>query len=567
MAPFRRPTETEGRAATRLLLVAIIILGLYAGREVLAPLALALLLTVAALPVVDWLQRRGLPRVLSVVFALLVVVGIIGGVLYVVASQAFLLLAELPRYESELRAKLVQISSGSGPFDEVLRLLHRLGEVMRPTDTPALPAVAVIEAPSSPFTALFEALHVVLGPAAIVAITLLLMAFLLINREDVRDRALRLMGTDEIHRTTQAMQDATGRVGRFLLMQMAVNAGFGLAMGLGLWVLGVPNAPLWGVLGFALRFVPYLGAPLAAIFPILVAFATTDGWTTVILVAAWFVLVDVITSYVLEPLLYGASAGVTPLALLLSSIFWAALWGPVGLILAPAITACLVIAGRHLPGFGVFDILLGDSVPLSPPERFYQRLLAGDPNGAARLLASDAEQDGEITALRRLVQPAIIRIAADRPAADYGAALALRANRSLISALESVDTPLPGLVDILVLPAGGALDHAAAAMALAGLREAGWRAAGTARGDAPVKLVVLVMTGTLRAGRMDRAIADAREAGRQMLIFAPVDDGAAALAGFDPGLHAERDLEEMLAAVDERMAGVATPARLGVEAA
>lgn len=549
MAPFRRPTESEGRAATRLLLVAIVIYGLYAGREVLAPLALALLLTVASLPVVDWMQRVRLPRVPSVILVLLAVVGIIGGVLYLVASQAFLLLAELPRYESELRAKLLLISSGSGPIDEVMRLVNRLGQAVQ-TDGPAQPPVAVIQVAPSLFSELFAVLGAVLGPAAIIAITLLLMAFLLINREDVRDRALRLMGTGEIHRTTQAMQDATGRVGRYLLMQMAVNAGFGLAMGLGLWGLGVPNAPLWGVMGFALRFVPYLGAPLAAIFPILVSFAITDGWTTVILVAAWFIFVVAVVSYVLEPLLYGASAGVTPLALLLSSIFWAALWGPVGLILAPAITACLVIAGRHLPGFGLFDVLLGNGAPLSMPERFYQRLLAGDAPGAARLLAAEAEEDGEGAALRRLVQPAVERIVADRPSADYGAALALRATRALITALESLDTPLPGMVEVLVVPAGGALDRAVAAMAVAALRDAGWRAETAPRGDGVTPLAVLVLAGGLRPGRLARMMAETEKLARQVLLFAPVDEGAATLMAFDGTLRPERDLDALLAGVE-----------------
>lgn len=559
MAPFRPPIENEGRAATRLLLVAIVIYGLYAGREVLAPLALALLLTVASLPVVDFMQRIRVPRVPAVILVLLAVAGLIGGVLYVVATQAFVLLAELPRYESELRGKLQQISSGSGPINEVLRLLHRLGQSVQ-ADAPAPATVAVMQPESSLFAGLFEALGAVLGPAAIIAITLLLMAFLLINREDVRDRALRLMGTGEIHRTTQAMQDATGRVGRFLLMQLAVNAGFGLAMGLGLWGLGVPNSPLWGVMSFALRFVPYLGAPLAAIFPLLVAFATTDGWTTVVLVAAWFIFVDVIVSYVLEPLLYGASAGVTPLALLLSSIFWAALWGPVGLILAPAITACLAIAGRHLPGFGLFDVLLGDSVPLSPPERFYQRLLAGDAPGAARLLAAEAEEDGEGAALRRLVQPAIERIVADRTAEDFGAALAMRAARALIATLERADAPLPGLVEVVVMPAGGALDRAVAAMAVSALRDAGWRAGTAPRGDAAVPLVLLVMGGGLRPARLERIMAEARQVSAQMLLFAPTEEAAMALVALDAGLRPARTLEEVLAEVDAALGQELVPA-------
>jgi predicted PurR-regulated permease PerM len=547
MAPFHPPASQEGRAATRLLVAALVIFGLQAGRDILAPLALALLLTVAALPVVDWMQRLRVPIVPAVVAVLLAVLGLMGVVLYVLASQAFLLLEAMPRYENELRAKLVALGTGSGPVNEVLRLINRLGAATRPAEAPAVPVVMLAEPPTTPLAALGDVLGVVLAPAAITAITLLLMAFLLINRRDVRDRVLRLMGTEGMHRTTQAMQDATVRVGRFLLMQVMVNAVFGLGVALGLWGLGVPNAPLWGVLGFVLRFVPYLGAPLAALFPIMVAFATTEGWQTVLLVGAWFLLFDTVISYALEPWLYGASAGVTPLALVLSSIFWAALWGPIGLILAPAITACLAIAGRHLPALGFLDVLLGDEAALSPAEGFYQRLLAADARGAARLLANAATTEGEVAALRQLVEPAISRIAADRPAADYGAALATSATRALITAMATLELPAAGAVDVLVLPAGGALDRAAAAMAVAALREVGLAAGSTASGAA--SHVVLVVTTAMQPLRLERAMAQAHRMGREVLLFSPVEDGARVLARLEPPPPCLENLQALLEAL------------------
>jgi hypothetical protein len=331
-------------------------------------------------------------------------------------------------------------------------------------------------------------------------------------------------------------------------MQMAVNAVFGLGMGLGLWAMGVPNAPLWGVLSFALRFVPYLGAPLAALFPILVAFATTEGWTTVLLVAGWFLLFDTVITYVMEPLLYGQSAGVTPLALVLSTIFWGALWGPLGLILAPAITACLAIAGRHLPGLGFLDVLLGDDAPLAPEDRFYQRLLAADTRGAARQLTEAADRDSETQALRHLVEPAIIRIAADRPAADYGAALAMRATRALLGAMAALEVT-PSILakpDVVVLPAGGALDHAAAAMAMAALREMGLSVAGAAPPHGAAPLAVLVVTAAMQPARLERALADAAAAGREVVLFTPVEDGAQAMVGHAPELRRESSLSALL---------------------
>lgn len=550
MAPFHMPNESQGRATTRLLLIALIIGGLYVGRDILAPLALALLLTVAALPVVDAAQRRGLPRVPVVIAVLLVTIGVIAAVLYVVLSQALTLAEEMPRYETELLTKLRSISgSGSGLLQNLTGMAHRLGEVVSPTNGAPAQQVVVAQPRTEPFAALFEVVGVVLAPAAMVAVTLLLMAFLLMQREDVRDRLLRLLGTDEIHRSTRAMQDATDRIGRFLLMQLVVNAVFGLAMGLGLWALGVPNAPLWGVMSFVLRFVPYLGAPLAALFPILVAFATTEGWTTVLLVIAWFAIVDIIASYVAEPLLYGNSAGVTPLALILSSIFWASLWGPIGLILAPAITACLAILGRHAPALAYLDVMLGDREALSRGERFYQRLLAGDDRGAARLLATTAEAETESAALRVLVEPAISRLATDRPAENFGAGLASRASRTLMRALSESEAP-PGTLDVQLVAAGGSLDWAAAAMGAAALRDAGFSAGAQLPGAERTAVAVLVVANTMSPTRLGRMLAMASRAAPVVLVFAPVEEGATAMAAVDPEREVLRSLDELTEAIE-----------------
>lgn len=518
MAPFRPSRTPPDLMATRLLLAAIVIAGLYLGRDVLAPLALALLLTIAALPVAEWMQRRRVPRVAAALLILTVVAGVMLGLVQVVVTQAYLLLAELPRYEAELRTKLDALSGSSGPITEVARLIDRLGADMQPAPSQQ---VVVAAPPGSPFGAALGAAKLVLGPLAMLAITLLLMAFLLVQREDVRDRALRLAGVDEMPRTTRAMQEATHRVGRFLLMQMVVNACFGLGMGVGLYALGVPNAPLWGVLGFALRFVPFLGAPLSALFPLVMAFATTPGWTTVILVVVLFAVVDIVVTYVLEPWLLGHSVGITPLALVLSSLFWAALWGPVGLILTPALTACLVVLGRHLPGFGFLDVMLSDRAALSDAERFYQRLLAGDADGAARLLAEAADSTDEQQAMQSLAEPAIARIAVEREGSDYGPSLAVRGARTLLAALEQRDTPaLPAM--IAVLPVAGALDRAAAAMLAAALQEAGQGAVvGMPARDA--RSVVLVSTGAVAPHRASRLLSGLRGAGAPVLAYAPAE--------------------------------------------
>ena len=524
MPPFASPEPVRREGwPVRLLLLGGVIAALYVGRDVLTPLALALLLTIGCLPAVDWLERRGLPRIPVVLLVLLIMVCLLLGLAYVVTTQALALAAELPGYETILRAKLDSLNQGSGPIQGVLLLMNRLGSGLAPQQTP-LPMVVTLESsPGGPLSALAQYANIIIAPFAMILITLLLMAFILVQRENVRDRALRLAGLHEMHRTTGAMAEATARVGRYLLMQALMNALFGLAMGTGLWLLGVPQAPLWGAMGFALRFVPYLGAPLSVMFPLLLAFATTDGWTTVILVMALFASVVVLLSYVLEPWLYGASTGISPLALLLASAFWALLWGPMGLILAPAMTACLVILGRHVESLAFFDILLGDSEPLPVDARFYQRILAEDTRGARSLLAFEANRMGARTALEQLVLPAIEQIGSDRPSQDFGAALAIRAARTLLRVLEAQrdaeGETLHGPADILILPLAGALDQALGAAIQGALVDAGHAASLLREEVTTPVLVVLVAAMPAAAHRMARSLADARALGGMLVGF------------------------------------------------
>lgn len=562
MAPFRPPETTHAEGGgTRLFLIAGIIVALYVGREIFAPLALALLLTIAALPAVGWMERLGLPRIPAVLLVLLLVLGLFGGLAYVVLTQALALAAQLPEYETVLRGKLQGISQGSGPVEGVMRLIKRLSETMsQPEAAPAAMAVTVVGAEQGALRTLAGLAVVIIAPIAMLAITLLLMAFILIQREDVRDRVLRLVGLHEMHRTTGAMAEATARIGRFLLMQVAVNGLFGFFMGLGLWALGVPNAPLWGVLGFGLRFIPFLGAPLSLLFPLLLAFATTEGWWTVILVIAWFAVVDIVITYVLEPWLYGASTGVTPLALLLASAFWAVLWGPVGLILAPAMTACLVIIGRHVPAFGFLNVLLGDSAPLPLPARFYQRILAEDTRAATGFLSDAAARQGVPQALEQLVLPAIAQIGSDRPHESFGAALAIRASRSLVRVLEPFADEPDGEADILVLPVAGALDRAAATLVVAALLEAGHAATlSPAKAAAPV-LTLLVAASPPPRPRLARTLREARRLPGQVIAFAATDEAehGFALAGLT--LPWILGLPALLSEVDSRIEAEAATA-------
>ena len=561
MAPFRAPTTISRDWPARLLVFAVVGAALYLGREVFAPLALALLLTIAAMPAVAWLERHRIPRVLAVLMVMALFLTIVCGLVYVVLTQALALADELPNYESVLRGKLQAISQdGSGPIDRVMQLTKRLGEVLAPAAATPSQTVAVAAADEGPLTTLFSLALVIIAPIATFAITLLLMAFILVQREDVRDRVLRLAGLHEMHRTTGAMADATTRVGRFLLMQAMVNGIFGLAMGSGLWLLGVPNAPLWGALGFGLRFVPFLGAPLSMLFPLIVAFATTEGWTTVLLVVALFAVVDITVTYVLEPWLYGSSMGITPLALLLASAFWAVMWGPLGLILAPAITACLVILGRHVRTLGFLDVLLGDTPPLSAQARFYQRLLADDALNAAALLGAEAGRIGVEPALEQMAMPAIQQISTDRPNEAFGPALAIRSSRALTRVMEALAQGNEGPADILIMPVAGALDRAAASVVMMALQEAGYLATLIPAEAPQPALVVMVAATDAPSRRVDRALANASRLSEHLLIFAPTDEAAQSLYK-RPQTFPITGLPELLAEVETAMGEATAPAR------
>ncbi|MET0170942.1 MAG: AI-2E family transporter, partial [Agrobacterium vaccinii] len=209
-----------------------------------------------------------------------------------------------------------------------------------------------------------------------------LVVFMLLEREDLRDRFIRLVGLSDLHRTTAALQDAGKRVGKYLLMQLVVNALYALPITIGLWILGIPNAILWGLLTLVLRFVPYIGPVIGMILPLFLALAIAPGWSLVAWVAALFLTTELISNNVIEPWLYGSHTGLSPLAIIVSAIFWSWLWGPIGLMLSTPLTVCLVVLGRHVPQFGFLDILLGNEPVLELHEKLYQRLLAGDPNEA-----------------------------------------------------------------------------------------------------------------------------------------------------------------------------------------
>jgi hypothetical protein len=220
-------------------------------------------------------------------------------------------------------------------------------------------------------------------PLATTGIIVIFVIFILLQREDLRNRFIRLAGSQDLQRTTAALDDAGSRLSRLFLIQLVVNAAFGIAIGLGLWLIGVPSAVLWGILAGVLRFVPYIGAFIAAAFPLALAAAVDPGWSMLLWTLALFLVIEPVVGHVVEPMVYGHSTGLSPVAVVVSATFWTALWGPIGLVLATPLTVCLVVLGRHVERLAFLDVMFGDRPALSPPEIFYQRMLASDPTEAA----------------------------------------------------------------------------------------------------------------------------------------------------------------------------------------
>jgi hypothetical protein len=220
-------------------------------------------------------------------------------------------------------------------------------------------------------------------PLATTGIIIIFVIFILLQREDLRNRLIRLAGSYDLQRTTAALDDAAGRLSRLFLTQLIVNGAFGVVIGTGLWFIGIPSAILWGILAAVLRFVPYIGAVIAAAFPLALAVAVDPGWSMLLWTLALFLVVEPVVGHVIEPMVYGHSTGLSPVAVVASATFWTALWGPIGLVLATPLTVCLVVLGRHVERLEFLDVMFGDRPALSPPEIFYQRMLAGDPTEAA----------------------------------------------------------------------------------------------------------------------------------------------------------------------------------------
>jgi predicted PurR-regulated permease PerM len=388
----------QDASVTTILAGVVVVAALYFGREVLVPIALAVLLSFILSPCVRFLQRAHLARVVAVIVVGAVAFSAIFGLGTLMVSQVNGLARDLPRYQTTLAAKIDSfrgVAAGSGTLERASAVLHDLSqeidkpkgnsaELLRDGATPNKPIPVEVRQPDpGTLQTLSTLIEPLIHPLTTTGIVLIFVVFILLQHQDLRNRLVRLAGTKDLQRTTAAIDDAGERLSKLFLTQLGLNAGFGLIIGVGLFIIGVPSAPLWGIFAMILRFVPYIGAIISAIFPLILAAAVGTGWSMAVATGALFLVVESIAGQVVEPLVYGRSAGLSPVAVIVSATFWTWLWGPIGLILATPLTICLVVLGRHVEQLKFLEVMFGDEPPLKPAELIYQRMLARDPVEAA----------------------------------------------------------------------------------------------------------------------------------------------------------------------------------------
>ena len=392
-------------------------------QEFFLPLVLAGLLSFLLSPLVRRLERWKLGRVGAVLVTAAMAFVLIGGLTYLVTSQFLDLARSLPKYRSNLIARVGSLKTNQNnplrlavkTISEVTAALNKpedtspaAAEKMRPTRVEVVPT-----AEAGSIQMLMGVLWPVVGPLANTFVVIVIVIFMLMAGVDLRDRLLHLVGRARLRVTTQAFDEVGQRISRYLRAQLLVNASFGLAIGIGLYFIGIPNAIFWGLLGMVLRFLPYIGAWIAAALPLALAIAIFETWTQPLLTIGLFVTVELVVANVVEPWLYGASTEISPLAVVVSALFWTWLWGGVGLVLATPLTVCLAVAGKYLPGLAFLDLLVGEKPSIAAGDRLYQRLLALNEEEASEIIERHTREQSALSAFDDAVLPALRSIEAD----------------------------------------------------------------------------------------------------------------------------------------------------------
>jgi len=385
--------EARGAILQGLLIAAVIVAGLYFGREVLLPLAVAILLSFVLTPPLLLLRKLKLPRVLGVTLVVSFAFVVIVALGWLLSQQITQLADSLPAYKSALIEKMGVLRSSVGSFPALERAseaVEDLGRELAKPDPGSAPqatesetadkpvVVQIQEAPPGKVEVFRTIAGAILSPLATAGIVLIFVVFILLQREELRDRSIRLFASTDVQRATLAMNEAAGRLSKYFLSQLLINSAYGVFIGAALWLLGVPGAIAWGILAALMRFVPYIGSFIAAAPPLLLAAVIEPGWSTFLITGLLYLVSELAMGQVVEPLVYGHGTGLSPIAVIAATVFWTWIWGPLGLLLAVPFTVCLVVLGRHVEGLKFLEVMLGDEPALTQEETFYQRALAGD---------------------------------------------------------------------------------------------------------------------------------------------------------------------------------------------
>ncbi|MCE9555099.1 MAG: AI-2E family transporter [Planctomycetes bacterium] len=442
---MRSPFSYSGSRAVTLLVIALSVAALYFAKSILLPLAVAALISFVLAPLADRLERYRLGRVMSTIVVVAAAFLAFGLVSWAVTDQAVQLSASLPDYKKNLVGKIRDLRPEKNSiFERASKTVEEIGTELRivpkPTsETPAttaatpaplakppsadasraagdgvMPVRVVAMPPTTSLAQVWSMVEPIFAPLANMAVVVVLITFILLRREDLRNRLIELMGRSDLRASTEALSEATRRVTGYLRTALLINTLYGVLIALGLSLIGLPNPLLWGVLGLTLRFLPYIGPWIATAIPVTLSLVVFDGWVQPLLVVALFIVLELMVNLVLEPWLYASSTGVSPLGVILAAMFWTWLWGPVGLVVAVPLTVCLVVAANYVPQLRFLSILLGDQSTLSPPEQIYQRLLALDDEEAGELARKQAASSSLPEFYDEVLLPTLILAQNDR---------------------------------------------------------------------------------------------------------------------------------------------------------
>lgn len=489
--------------------------GLYWAQAVCVPVALALFLSFVLSPLVTALQRWRLGRPLSVLLPVAGVALVIGTAAWIIGAQAQTMATEMPKYAENIRERIKSLRAlGEWPLSRRLETMAR--EISVALESPpatentggapkAVQPPRVLVQPAMPswlafLPGLLARLAESLGG---LLLALVLLVFMLLNREDLRNRLLRLFGHHRLTTTTKAIDDASRRISRYLLMQLVVNGVFGMVLSAGLLLIGLPYAFLWGASAFVLRYVPYVGVWVAALPPLLLSLAVFEGWLRPLAVLLLFLALELVAGNVIEPRLYGRSIGVSEIALLVAAAFGAFMWGPIGIVLSSPLVVCLVVVGKYVPFLAFLDVILGDSPALTPDVAYYQRLLAGRREEAREIAAARVKESSREQVCDEILVPALTYFKRDRERGeipDAKARFVVEAVAELLAAeqfqgpaadSEAANEAPPVRIHLLACPAHDEADRLALDMLRLLLAPASWE-------------VELLPTGTLASELLAR---------------------------------------------------------------